>query len=112
MRRPRNFDPTRRQIARERIRRSASPYFPLLFFEHERGMGQRPFILQNVVIDLQCRERIWRAVTKRGTAFPFHSENASALHSARSAKTSVCGARSTIDNCGPTCLTARERMLA
>src|SRR5437867_8747119 len=28
--------------------------FPTPLFEHERGMGQRPFILQNVVIDLQC----------------------------------------------------------
>src|SRR5438093_9707948 len=96
MRRPRNFDPTRRQIARERIRRSASPYFPLLFIEHERGMGQRSFILQNVVIDLQSRERIWRAVTKRGTDFPLHSENASALHFREISKD--VGVRRKIDN--------------
>ena len=43
-------------------------------------MGQRPFIFQNVIVDLQGRERIRRAVAECWSNLAFHSENAGALH--------------------------------
>jgi len=43
-------------------------------------MRQRPFIFQNVIVDLQGREWICRAVTKCRANLAFHSENAGALH--------------------------------
>src|SRR5262249_45177365 len=43
-------------------------------------MGQRPFIFQNVGIDLQGRQRIWSAVTKCGANLAFHPKNSGALH--------------------------------
>jgi hypothetical protein len=59
-------------------------------------MGQRPFIFQNVVVDLQRREWIGRAVTKRRTDFTFHSENPGALHFREIGKD--VGMRCKIDN--------------
>ena len=49
-------------------------------------MRQRPFIFQNVVIDLQRSERVERAVTKGRTDFTFHSENPGTLHFRQIAK--------------------------
>src|ERR1700720_222133 len=80
MRQQKNCGPVRWQNARARNRREASPCFPLLFFEQESRMRQRPFVFQNVVVDWQRRERIWSAVTKRRPDLTFHSENPGALH--------------------------------
>src|SRR5438876_50198 len=80
MRLQKNYDPTRWQNERVHVRRAASPCFPLLFLKDERGMGQCPFIFQNVVVDRQRRQRVRRAVTERRTDFTFHSENPGALH--------------------------------
>ena len=43
-------------------------------------MRQRPFIFQNVIVDLQGRERIRRAVAECRANLAFHSENSGALH--------------------------------
>src|SRR5213078_3151680 len=111
MRLQKNCGPARWQNERARIRRAALPCFPLLFLKDECGMRQRPFIFQNVVIDLQRRQRIGRAVTKGRTDLTFHSENSRALHFREIGKD--VGMRCEIDNgnCGATFLTTSEMML-
>ena len=43
-------------------------------------MCQRPFIFQDVVVDLQRREWVGHAETKGRTDLTFHAENPGVLH--------------------------------
>ena len=56
-------------------------------------MRARPFILENIRIDRQRRERIWSLLSVTRPYFAFHSEHAGSLHFREIGENVVCAPR-------------------